>query len=119
MAGTDPREGHPMPTPTRRAAATLVAAGILRPAAPAVEAGEPRGIVSRFKADDDTADAEGPNGGVAVGNVAYAPGALDHGFSLDGASYVDVAAPTFDAYGSAFTIAGWIKIGTFAQTAPV
>ena len=39
---------------------------------------EPAGLVSHWRADGDPSDAAGPNEGVHVGNVTYAPGAVGH-----------------------------------------
>ncbi len=76
-------------------------------------------LVSRYRADGDTTDSNGANNAVAVGNVAYAPGAIGQAFSLDGTDYVQVASPTFDAYDAGFTVAAWIQISAYSSGASI
>jgi hypothetical protein len=78
------------------------------------EASTPAGLVSWWKAEGNTLDAQGANNGTAQGTVNYAPGAVGQAFSLAGNGYIDVASPTFNAYTSGFTVAGWIDITAYS-----
>jgi hypothetical protein len=81
------------------------------------KASPPAGLVSWWKAENNTLDAQGVNNGTAQGTVNYAPGAVGQAFSLSGNGYIDVASPTFNAYTSGFTVAGWIDIAAYSQFA--
>src|ERR1043166_7212500 len=97
----------------RRDVAAAFAIAALSAIARDAWAGDPPGLVSRFAAEGNTNDSLGANNGTPVGNVTDAPGAIARGSSLDGASYVDVAAPTFDTYDAAFTVTAWIRIASY------
>ncbi len=104
------------------ARAFVVAAAVILSsfaAALPASAGEPTGLVSRWRAENDTSDSEGVNDGAAVGGVAYAPGADGQAFAFAGAQYVDVAAPTFDAYVKSFSVTAWIEITAYGSAPSV
>lgn len=83
------------------------------------EASPPPGLVSWWKAENNTLDAQGVNNGTAQGTVNYAPGAVGQAFSLSGNGYIDVASPTLNAYTAGFTVAAWIDITTYSGSASV
>jgi hypothetical protein len=100
-----------------RASTWAVVAAALAAAAADAVAQEPAGLVSRYEAEGNANDTLGANPATAVGNVTYAAGKYGQGFSLDGASHVDVAAPTFDAYDAGFTVSARMRMTAYAGTA--
>lgn len=99
----------------RVAALVVVGFALLLPRM--IEAAGPLGLVSHWRAEGNPSDELGANDGSEVGTVAYAAAADGQGFSFAGAGYVDVAAPTFNAYASAFTVSAWMTMTAYSQPA--
>ena len=98
---------------------SIVAACCLAVAAGSALAGEPAGLVARYRGENDATDSLGTRNGTEQGTVAYAPGVEGQAFSFAGAGYVEVAAPNLDATRSGFTVAAWIRMDSFSSGAPV
>ena len=94
---------------------SMISALWLGQTAPA-QAQPPPGLVSWWKAENNTLDGQGVNNGTPQGTVNYAPGAVGQGFLFASGGYVDMANPTLNTYNTAFTIAGWfVDANSFGQ----
>ena len=85
----------------------------------------PSGAVAWWPGQSNAVDIIGTNNGTLVGNVAFGPGEVGLGFSLDGSTtYVAVpASPSLNVGASpaGFTIESWISPGsvTYQEGAPI
>jgi probable HAF family extracellular repeat protein len=75
------------------------------------------GLVSWYRAENNTLDAQSLNNGNAQGSVPYARGSLGQGFALAGAGYVDIPSPTLNLNATAFSISAWITLESYAGNA--
>jgi len=80
------------------------------------------GLVSWWPAEGNAEDVVGPNNGVMIGGVSFAPGEVGQAFSLNGTSaYVSVPASSSLNVGASngFTIEGWINPQSTASQEPI
>jgi TolA-binding protein len=72
------------------------------------------GLVARYEFEGEANDISGTNHGTSYGNPAYVAGVSGQAINLDGnGDYVNCGkAPSFDL-ANQFTVAAWIKVGTF------
>jgi Concanavalin A-like lectin/glucanases superfamily len=69
----------------------------------------PAGLISWWKAQNDTTDAINLNNGIAHGSVSYTAGKVGQAFNLNGSSYIEVPSNPSIAPSGSFSIETWVN----------